>query len=94
MPTELYLVRHGESVANVRPVIGGMRGDAGLTDLGRNRHASWSDGCTPRGYGRTNSTPAPFPERWRRRSTWRGHCGFRCSSATTSTSFAPETPTA
>jgi broad specificity phosphatase PhoE len=35
MPTELYLVRHGESVANVRPVIGGMRGDAGLTDLGR-----------------------------------------------------------
>jgi hypothetical protein len=29
-----------------------------------------------------------------RRNTWRGHCGFRCSSATTSTSFAPETPTA
>jgi broad specificity phosphatase PhoE len=33
--TELYLIRHGESVANVTPIIGGMRGDAGLTDRGR-----------------------------------------------------------
>ncbi len=35
MATELYLVRHGESVPNVTPIIGGMRGDAGLTDRGR-----------------------------------------------------------
>ena len=35
MATELYLIRHGESVPNVQPVIGGMRGDAGLTPLGR-----------------------------------------------------------
>ena len=35
MATELYLVRHGESVPNVEPVIGGMRGDAGLTPRGR-----------------------------------------------------------
>ena len=35
MTTELYLVRHGEAVANVEPVIGGMRGDAGLTPRGR-----------------------------------------------------------
>ena len=35
MPTDLYLIRHGESVANVEPAIGGMRGDAGLTDRGR-----------------------------------------------------------
>lgn len=35
MPTDLYLIRHGESVANVEPIIGGMRGDAGLTDRGR-----------------------------------------------------------
>ncbi len=35
MATELYLIRHGESVANVEPIIGGMRGDAGLTDRGR-----------------------------------------------------------
>ena len=35
MATELYLVRHGEAVANVEPVIGGMRGDAGLTARGR-----------------------------------------------------------
>ena len=35
MATELYLVRHGEAVANVEPVIGGMRGDGGLTDTGR-----------------------------------------------------------
>jgi broad specificity phosphatase PhoE len=33
--TDLYLVRHGEAVANVRPVIGGMHGDAGLTPRGR-----------------------------------------------------------
>jgi 2,3-bisphosphoglycerate-dependent phosphoglycerate mutase len=35
--TELYLVRHGEAVANVRPVIGGMRGDRGLTPRGRDQ---------------------------------------------------------
>jgi broad specificity phosphatase PhoE len=35
MPTDLYLIRHGESVANVEPIIGGMRGDGGLTDRGR-----------------------------------------------------------
>ena len=35
MTTELYLIRHGEAVANVEPIIGGMRGDTGLTDLGR-----------------------------------------------------------
>lgn len=35
MTTELYLIRHGESVANVEPIIGGMTGDAGLTDRGR-----------------------------------------------------------
>jgi probable phosphoglycerate mutase len=33
--TELFLVRHGEAVANVEPVIGGARGDAGLTARGR-----------------------------------------------------------
>ncbi len=37
MATELYLVRHGEAVANVEPVIGGMRGDAGLTPRGRDQ---------------------------------------------------------
>ena len=35
MATELFLIRHGQSVANVTPVVGGLRGDAGLTDLGR-----------------------------------------------------------
>lgn len=35
MTTELHLIRHGEAVSNVEPVIGGMRGDAGLTDRGR-----------------------------------------------------------
>jgi probable phosphoglycerate mutase len=37
--TELYLIRHGESVANVEPIIGGMRGDVGLTELGRRQAA-------------------------------------------------------
>src|SRR5215203_4802234 len=35
MTTDLYLIRHGEAVVNVQPVIGGMRGDTGLTDRGR-----------------------------------------------------------
>ncbi len=35
--TELYLVRHGEAVANVEPVIGGLRGDRGLTVRGRDQ---------------------------------------------------------
>ena len=32
--TDLFLIRHGESFANVQPIIGGMRGDAGLTERG------------------------------------------------------------
>src|SRR5918997_4535703 len=35
MTTDLYLIRHGEAVVNVQPIIGGMRGDIGLTDRGR-----------------------------------------------------------
>ncbi|NTV63088.1 MAG: histidine phosphatase family protein [Oscillochloris sp.] len=33
--THLYLIRHGEAFANVQPIIAGMRGDAGLTERGR-----------------------------------------------------------
>lgn len=32
--TQLYLIRHGEAISNVEPIIGGMRGDAGLTPFG------------------------------------------------------------
>lgn len=32
--THLYLIRHGEAVCNVNPIIGGMRGDTGLTPRG------------------------------------------------------------
>lgn len=32
--THLYLIRHGEAVVNVEPVVGGMRGDTGLTPRG------------------------------------------------------------
>lgn len=39
MPTELILIRHGESHANVEPTIGGMTGDIGLTDRGRGQAA-------------------------------------------------------
>ncbi|MDP9374559.1 MAG: histidine phosphatase family protein [Chloroflexota bacterium] len=39
MTTNLYLIRHGESVPNVEPIIGGMRGDAGLTARGREQAA-------------------------------------------------------
>lgn len=32
--TRLYLIRHGQAVVNVTPVMGGMKGDTGLTALG------------------------------------------------------------
>ncbi len=32
--THLYLIRHGEAITNVEPIIGGMRGDTGLSPLG------------------------------------------------------------
>lgn len=32
--THIYLIRHGEAVSNVEPIMGGMRGDTGLTPLG------------------------------------------------------------
>ncbi len=33
-PTRLYLIRHGESAPNITPIMGGMRGDSGLTPVG------------------------------------------------------------
>ncbi len=32
--TNLYLIRHGEALVNVNHIVGGMRGDTGLTQLG------------------------------------------------------------
>jgi probable phosphoglycerate mutase len=32
--TNLYLIRHGEAVSNVEPIVAGMHGDAGLTPKG------------------------------------------------------------
>jgi len=32
--THLYLIRHGQAVSNVEPIMAGMKGDAGLTPLG------------------------------------------------------------
>lgn len=34
MTTRLCLIRHGQAFVNVEPIIGGMRGDRGLTPLG------------------------------------------------------------
>jgi 2,3-bisphosphoglycerate-dependent phosphoglycerate mutase len=34
MPTNLYIIRHGEAYTNVEAVIGGMKGDRGLTERG------------------------------------------------------------
>lgn len=33
-PTRFYLIRHGQAVVNVKPIMGGMKGDVGLTELG------------------------------------------------------------
>jgi probable phosphoglycerate mutase len=33
-PTNLYLIRHGQAIVNVEPIIGGRKGDRGLTELG------------------------------------------------------------
>lgn len=35
MTVNLFVIRHAESVPNVTPIIGGMRGDTGLTERGR-----------------------------------------------------------
>jgi probable phosphoglycerate mutase len=32
--TQLYLIRHGQAVCNVEPIVAGLRGDTGLTPLG------------------------------------------------------------
>jgi probable phosphoglycerate mutase len=32
--TNVYLIRHGEAVCNVQPIIAGMKGDTGLTERG------------------------------------------------------------
>jgi probable phosphoglycerate mutase len=32
--THLYLIRHGEAMSNITPIIGGQRGDTGLSPLG------------------------------------------------------------
>lgn len=32
--THVYLIRHGQAVVNVKPIIGGMKADTGLTDIG------------------------------------------------------------
>jgi 2,3-bisphosphoglycerate-dependent phosphoglycerate mutase len=34
MPTNLYLIRHGEAVSNVEPIMGGDKGCRGLTERG------------------------------------------------------------
>lgn len=39
MATDLYLIRHGESVANVEPIVAGRRADVGLTERGHRQAA-------------------------------------------------------
>ncbi len=39
MVTELYLIRHGEAVSNVEPLIAGVHTDQGLTERGRQQAA-------------------------------------------------------
>lgn len=34
MKTDLYIIRHGEAHSNVTPIMGGMKGDQGLTERG------------------------------------------------------------
>ncbi len=43
MLTDLYLIRHGQSFANVNPIIGGMTGDVGLTPLGLDQSRRLAD---------------------------------------------------
>jgi probable phosphoglycerate mutase len=43
VPTDLRLIRHGESVANTQPIIAGMLADVGLTDRGRRQAALLED---------------------------------------------------
>ncbi|MCC6630283.1 MAG: histidine phosphatase family protein [Chloroflexi bacterium] len=49
MATGLYLIRHGESFANVQPIIGGMQGDVGLTPRGHRQAALLEQRLAARG---------------------------------------------
>ena len=43
MPIRIVLVRHGQSMATVRRVVGGPKGDTGLSDLGREQATKLRD---------------------------------------------------
>ena len=47
--TNLYLIRHGEAVSNVEPMVAGMRGDAGLTPKGVSQAKQLRDRLTATG---------------------------------------------
>jgi probable phosphoglycerate mutase len=43
MTTNIYMIRHGEAVVNVKPIVGGMIGDSGLTEHGVRQAESLRD---------------------------------------------------
>jgi Histidine phosphatase superfamily (branch 1) len=93
MTTQLYLIRHGESVANVEPIIGGMRGDAGLTDRGREQARLLQQRLRSETLRADQLYASTYPGHGRPPTMWRGRCGFRSNPRRNSTSFDPGTPT-
>ena len=92
--TELYLIRHGESVPNVKPIIGGMRGDAGLTARGREQAQLLEKRLREEKLHADQLYASTLPSACRPRTMWHGHSTFRYSPRMNCTSFGPATPTA
>ena len=94
MATELYLVRHGEAVANVEPVIGGMRGDAGLTPRGRDQARLMEERLVNRRMHADRLVSSTLPRALQTAEyVARGRWGCPCSTTTGCTSCVPGRPT-
>ena len=92
MTTQLYLIRHGESVANVEPIIGGMRGDAGLTDRGREQ-ARLLQRLRSEKLHADQLYASTLPRAWETADYVARALRLRCNPRRNSTSFDPGTPT-
>jgi broad specificity phosphatase PhoE len=93
MTTQLYLIRHGESIPNIEPIIGGMRGDAGLTDRGREQAHLLQQRLRTEELRADQLYASTLPRAWEPPTMWHGRCGFRCSPRTNCRSFVPVMPT-
>jgi broad specificity phosphatase PhoE len=93
MTTQLYLIRHGEAVANVEPIIGGMRGDAGLTDRGREQAHLLEQRLGREKLRADQLYASTLPRAWETAGFVARALRLWCNPRRNCTSFDPGTPT-